>query len=190
VVRRSNTSQLVSLPPPAMLLPSMLTGLAVWANRVIGIAQPQLLAFTQIYQASLNSLGIILNIKNMQQAEWLDVVINKKPEYTGFWGSSDTFANVSPGSLFSLSPGWRIMNNHSNFTDDTYANLVAGVSSETDPARQKTAYTTINDYILDQSFTMPISTNPITVLTTRKVHNIEFLMHIGALSFTNAWIEA
>ena len=70
---------------------------------------------------------------------WLDVVINKKPEYTGFWGSSDTSANVSPGSLFALSPGWRIDNNHSNFTDDTYTGLIATVSSETDPAKQKAA---------------------------------------------------
>jgi peptide/nickel transport system substrate-binding protein len=157
---------------------------------VIGIAQPQLLAFTQIYQASLDSIGVKLNIKNMEQAAWLDVVINKKPEYTGFWGSSDTFANVSPGSLFSLSPGWRIANNHSNFTNDTYAGLVATVSSETDPAKQKAAYAAINDYMLDQSFTMPISTNPITLLTTKKVHDIDFLMHIGALSFTNTWLDA
>jgi peptide/nickel transport system substrate-binding protein len=155
---------------------------------VIGIAQPQLLAFTQIYQASLDAIGVKLNIKNMEQAAWLDVVINKKPEYTGFWGSSDTFANVSPGSLFSLSPGWRIANNHSNFTNDTYAGLIASVSSETDPAKQKAAYAAINDYMLEQSFTMPISTNPITLLTTQKVHGIDFLMHIGALSFTNTWL--
>ncbi len=157
---------------------------------VIGIAQPQLLAFTQIYQASLDSIGIKLNIKNMEQAAWLDVVINKKPEYTGFWGSSDTFANVSPGSLFSLSPGWRTANNHSNFANETYAGLIATVSSETDPAKQKAAYAAINDYMLDQSFTMPISTNPITLLTTKKVHGIDFLMHIGALSFTNTWLDA
>ena len=48
----------------------------------------------------------------------------------------------------------------------------------------------MNAYILDQSFTMPISTNPITLLTTPKVKDIEFLMHIGALSFTNAWLDA
>src|SRR4029077_9990047 len=33
---------------------------------VIGIAQPQLLAFTQIYQASLASIGVKVNIKNME----------------------------------------------------------------------------------------------------------------------------
>ena len=156
---------------------------------VIGIAQPQLLAFTQIYQASLAQIGVTLNIKNMEQATWLDVVINKKPDYTGFWGSSDTFANVSPGSLFSLSPGWRLANNHSNFVDDTYTALVNSVSTETDPAKQKAAFASINDFMLDQSFTMPISTNPITLLTTTKVHDIDFLMHIGALGFTNAWLD-
>jgi peptide/nickel transport system substrate-binding protein len=156
---------------------------------VIGIAQPQLLQFTQIYQASLAEIGVKLNIKNMEQAAWLDVVINKKPEYTGFWGSSDTFANVSPGSLFSLSPGWRLANNHSNFTSDMYTTLVNTVSSETDAAKQKAAFASINDFMLDQSFTMPISTNPITLLTTPKVHDIDFLMHIGALGFTNTWMD-
>jgi peptide/nickel transport system substrate-binding protein len=156
---------------------------------VIGVAQPQLLQFTQIYQASLASVGITLNIKNMEQAAWLDVVINKKPDYTGMWASSDTFANVSPGSLFSLSPGWRVTNNHSAFTNDTYAGMVSSVSSETDPAKQKAAFSAMNDYILDQSFTMPISTNPITLLASEKVHGIEFLMHIGAVSFTNAWLS-
>jgi peptide/nickel transport system substrate-binding protein len=156
---------------------------------VIGIAQPQLLQFTQIYQASLAEIGVKLNIKNMEQAAWLDVVINKKPEYTGFWGSSDTFANVSPGSLFSLSPGWRLANNHSNFTSDMYTTLVNTVSSETDAAKQKAAFASINDFMLDQSFTMPISTNPITLLTTQKVHDIDFLMHIGALGFTNTWLD-
>jgi peptide/nickel transport system substrate-binding protein len=156
---------------------------------VIGIAQPQLLAFTEIYQASLAQIGVKLNIKNMEQASWLDVVINKKPAYTGFWGSSDTFANVSPGSLFSLSPGWRVANNHSNFTSDMYTALVNTVSSETDPGKQKAAFASINDLMLNQSFTMPISTNPITLVTTQKVHAIDFLMHIGALSFTNTWLD-
>jgi peptide/nickel transport system substrate-binding protein len=156
---------------------------------VIGIAQPQLLQFTQIYQASLAEIGVKLNIKNMEQAAWLDVVINKKPEYTGFWGSSDTFANVSPGSLFSLSPGWRLANNHSNFTSETYTTMVNTVSSETDSAKQKAAFASINDFMLDESFTMPISTNPITLLTTQKVHDIDFLMHIGALGFTNTWLD-
>jgi len=157
---------------------------------VIGIAQPQLLAFTQIYQASLAEIGVKLNVKNLEQAVWLDVVINKKPDYTGFWGSSDTFANVAPGSLFSLSPGWRINNNHSNFADDKYTELLARVASETEPVRQRQAYAEVNDYILDQSFTMPISTNPITLLTTPKVKGIDFLMHIGALSLTSTWLDA
>jgi peptide/nickel transport system substrate-binding protein len=156
---------------------------------VIGFLQPQLLAFTQIYQASLSSLGVALNIKNMQTGDWLDVVSNKKPAYTGLWGASDTLANMLPGSLFSFSPAWRVMNNHSNFTDDAYASLVATVASETDPVKQKAAYAAINDYMLDQSFTIPISTNPITLLTTSKVHGIDFLMHAGGLSFTNAWLE-
>jgi ABC-type transport system substrate-binding protein len=125
----------------------------------------------------------------MQAGAWLDVVTNKKSDYTGLWGASDTLANVLPGSLFSFSPAWRVRNNHSNYTDDAYTRHVATVASETDPAKQKAAYAAINDYMLDQSFTIPISTNPITLLTTNKVHGIDFLMHSGGLSFTNAWLD-
>jgi peptide/nickel transport system substrate-binding protein len=156
---------------------------------VIGFLQPQLLAFTQIYQASLSSMGVALNVKNMQSGDWLDVVSNKKPAYTGLWAASDTLANMLPGSLFSFSPAWRVRNNHSNFTDDAYTSLVATVASATDPSKQKAAYVAINDYMLDQSFTIPVSTNPITLLSTNKVHGIDFLMHAGGLSFTNAWLD-
>jgi peptide/nickel transport system substrate-binding protein len=157
---------------------------------VYGASQPQLLQFTQIYQASLEQIGVKLNIKNVQQSVWLDLVINKKPEYTGFWAASDGFANVQPGSLFTLSPGWRAVNNHSAFQNDTWSNFIRSVSTETDSAKQQQLYQQLNDYMLDESFTMPISTSPIGVVTNGKVHGVQYLLHNTALSFTGAWMDA
>jgi peptide/nickel transport system substrate-binding protein len=156
---------------------------------VIGVAMPQLVDFGQIFQASLAQLGITLNIKNLEQSVWLDVVINKKPDYTGFWGSNDGPGNLSPGYLFALSPGWRTVNNHSAFQTDAWTALVKSTLAETDAARQKQLYSQVNDYMLDQSFTVPISTNPITIVLAQKVHGIEYWQHGGAVSFTNVWMD-
>jgi peptide/nickel transport system substrate-binding protein len=157
---------------------------------VVGIAWPQLLAFTQVYQSSLATLGIQLKINNLLQPVWTDLVIGKKPEYTGLWASNDTGGNLLPGNIISLSGAWRLINNHSNFEDDNFTRLVNAVSTEADADKRKQAYIDLNDLILDQSFTMPVVTNPITVLTTAKVNGIDFLMHLGALGFTNAWLAS
>jgi peptide/nickel transport system substrate-binding protein len=157
---------------------------------VIGVAMPQLVDFGQIFQASLAQIGVKLNIKNLQQSVWLDVVINKKPEYTGFWGSNDGPGNVSPGYLFSLSPGWRTVNNHSAFESPEWTTLVEASLSETDAAKQKALYARVNDYILDQSFTTAVSTNPTTITLTKKVQGLDYWLRGGAVSFTSAWLEA
>jgi hypothetical protein len=67
---------------------------------------------------------------------------------------------------------------------------VKAVSTEADADKRKQAYVDLNDLILDQSFTMPVVTNPITVLTSARVNGIDFLMHLGALGFTNAWLAS
>jgi peptide/nickel transport system substrate-binding protein len=157
---------------------------------VIGVAMPQLVDFGQIFQASLAQLGVKLNIKNLQQSVWLDVVINKKPEYTGFWGSNDGPGNVSPGYLFSLSPGWRTVNNHSAFQSEEWTAFVDAVLSETDPTKQKALYAQVNDYILDQSFTAPISANPVTITLNKKVQGIGYFLRGGSVSFTNMWLDS
>jgi peptide/nickel transport system substrate-binding protein len=157
---------------------------------VIGVAMPQLVDFGQIFQASLAQLGVTLNIKNLEQSVWLDLVINKKPDYTGFWGSNDGPGNLSPGYLFSGSPGWRTVNNHSAFQSDEWTSLVSDVLAETDAERRKQLYNQVNDYVLDQSFTVPIATNPITITLSDKVHGIDYWLHGGAVSFTGVWLDA
>ena len=155
---------------------------------VIGAASPQMLSFSQILQASLNSLGVTLNIKNLDASVWVDVVINKKPDYTGLWVSGDQIAQLSPSTLFQLSPGWRLDNNHSAFKSDQWTSLVNGLLSETDPDKQKQLYSDLNDYILDQSFTVAFATDPYTFLMRNNVKDVGYLMHNGGLNLQTAWL--
>jgi ABC-type transport system substrate-binding protein len=136
----------------------------------------------------LNSLGVTLNIKNLDASVWVDVVINKKPDYTGLWVSGDQIAQLSPSTLFQLSPGWRLDNNHSAFKSDQWTSLVNGLLSETDPDKQKQLYSDLNDYILDQSFTVAFATDPYTFLMRNNVKDVGYLMHNGGLNLQTAWL--
>jgi peptide/nickel transport system substrate-binding protein len=155
---------------------------------VNGIGAPQALSFSQIFADSLSQIGVKLNIKNVEPAVWVDVLINKKPDYTGMWAGTDQIAQLAPSTLFQLSPGWRIENNHSAFKDDMWTSLVNQALSETDPAKQKQLYMQLNDYILDQSFTVAFATYPYTVLMRGNVQNVGYLAHNGGLNLTQAWL--
>jgi peptide/nickel transport system substrate-binding protein len=155
---------------------------------VNGIGAPQVLAFSQIYQASLAQIGVKLNIQNVEPAVWVDTLINKKPDYTGLWAGTDQIAQLAPSTLFQLSPGWRLENNHSNFVDPMWTDLVNTSLSEVDPAKQKDLYVRLNDYILDQSFTAAIATYPYTILMRGNVKGVSYLLHNGGLNFTEAYL--
>ncbi|HEY1291920.1 MAG TPA: ABC transporter substrate-binding protein [Chloroflexota bacterium] len=156
---------------------------------VNGIGAPQVLAFSQIFQASLAQIGVKLNIQNVEPAVWVDTLINKKPDYTGLWAGSDQIAQLSPSTLFQLSPGWRLDNNHSNFVDPMWTDLVNTALSEVDPGKQKDLYGRLNDYILDQSFTTPIATYPYTILMRSNVNGTTYLLHNGGLNFTETYLS-
>jgi peptide/nickel transport system substrate-binding protein len=157
---------------------------------VNGIGAPQVLAFSQIFQASLAQIGVKLNIQNVEPAVWVDTLINKKPDYTGLWAGSDQIAQLSPSTLFQLSPGWRLDNNHSNFVDPMWTDLVNTSLSEVDPVKQKDLYGRLNDYILDQSFTVAIATYPFTILMRSNVKGTTYLLHNGGLNFTETYLTA
>ena len=154
---------------------------------VNGIGAPQVLSFSQIFADSLASIGVKLNIKNVEPPVWVDVLINKKPDYTGLWAGTDQIAQLAPSTLFQLSPGWRIENNHSAFKNDTWTGLVNSALSEADPTKQKQVYGQLNDFILDQSFTVPLATYPYTFLMRGNVRDVGFLLHNGGLNLQQAW---
>jgi len=155
---------------------------------VNGVAAPQMLSFSQIFQASLASIGVKLNIQNVEPAIWVDTLINKKPDYVGMWCGTDQIAQLHPSTLFQLSPGWRLDNNHSAFKHDMWTSLVNSALQETDANKQKQTYNQMNDFILDQSFSVPLTTYPITVVMKANVKDVVFQLHNSGLSFDDAWL--
>jgi len=64
---------------------------------------------------------------------------------------------------------------------------VYAAAAEPDAARRKQLYSQLNDYILDQSFGLPIAPSTSRVITKASVHGIEFRMN-DVMTFSNAWI--
>jgi peptide/nickel transport system substrate-binding protein len=169
----------------ALLRQAGASGLAL-ENIIIKGSYPQQETFLQVYQADLAAIGVTMTPKPVDAATWLDQANNVR--YTGMWASGDNYANLHPGSLFAVSPGWRVYPNNDGFNDPRWAELVAAANTETDPARQKQLYADINDYILDQCFTYAVSNNPVWWITTAKFHGLAPTLHQGFL-WTDAWLD-
>ncbi|MBV9135288.1 MAG: ABC transporter substrate-binding protein [Chloroflexi bacterium] len=155
-------------------------------NIIIKGSYPVQETFLQVYQADLASIGVTMTPKLVDAATWLDQANNVK--YTGMWASGDNYANLNPGSLFAVSPGWRVFPNNDGFNDPRWAELVASANSEVDPARQKQLFSDINDYVLDQCFTYAVSNNPVWWITTSKFHGLTPTLHQGFL-WTDAYLD-
>ncbi|HEY1291916.1 MAG TPA: ABC transporter substrate-binding protein [Chloroflexota bacterium] len=156
-------------------------------NIIIKGSYPQQETFLQVYQSDLASIGVKMTPKPVDAATWLDQANNVK--YTGMWSSGDNYANLHPGSLFAVSPGWRIYPNNDGFQDPRWAELVGQANVETDPAKQKQLYSDLNDYVLDQCFTYAVSNNPVWWVTSSKFHGLTPTLHQGFL-WTDAYLES
>ena len=140
----------------------------------------------QIYQADLAKIGVTLNIKTYDPATWAGNVLGHT--YNAMYATGDVVANLLPINNLN-GPTWRPSPNNTDWDTPEWKDLVAQVATEPDPAKQKTLYATMNDYILDQSWAMPMATNPQILVATNKVKGVTTNQY-GAWYFTEAWLDA
>ena len=120
--------------------------------------------------------------KNLDQATFSNDQVVNFSLTTEFRRRVTVALTVRPPALLTVSPWLESQPNCSGFArDDTYKQLVVSASAETDPTKQQQLYAQINDFVLDQSWVMPLSTNPITGISRSTVHDIGFWVHNGAL---------
>ncbi|MBV9581841.1 MAG: ABC transporter substrate-binding protein [Chloroflexi bacterium] len=156
-------------------------------NVIVTTANPlNALGFLQIYQAALAQLGVTLNIQTFEPGSWAAAVIGHN--YNAMYATPDVEAQMLPISNLN-GPTWRPSPNNTNWNPPEWQTLFNQAASEADPDKQKTLYASINDYILDQSWAMPISSNPQIMVGTAKLHGVEPNQY-GAWYFTNAWLES
>lgn len=117
---------------------------------------PEIASFAQVYQADLAKVGVKLNLKGVERAVYNDLAA--KFQY-GMLMSNSGFANLDPATLPLLSRYWDPNNNLAGMNDNSqYKQLVEAASTEADAARRKSVLSSLNDLILDESFSVPVAT--------------------------------
>ena len=142
----------------------------------------------QIYQADLAKIGVNLNIQPMDNGTWSTTA--QKAAYKGMaigmpsgFGGQDATSGLQTGAFGAA-------NAFSNFKSDTYTQLVQSAGSETGSDKRKQLYSEINDLILDESFTMPVSSFLAVSVATARVHGVTRTpTGVGGPILTDAWLE-
>jgi ABC-type transport system substrate-binding protein len=79
------------------------------------------------------------------------------------------------------------LNNWSAFHDPTYSALATAITIEVDPSRQQQVYGQWRDFVLDQSFSMPLAQSLPRTVVSANVHDLKYSM-AEMLKATDAWL--
>ncbi len=143
---------------------------------------------SQIYQSDLASIGIKLNIVKLDQAAWLDQVNNRK--YHGFWASTMAIGTGEPVSGLSLGRATDPNSNNEGYKNDTYTGLITALASEPDVSKRKAMYSQVNDILLDDAFTMVVTTYPPKMVASSKVHDLVTPQSVPSFFWlTDVWLD-
>jgi peptide/nickel transport system substrate-binding protein len=144
-------------------------------------------SMAQIYQADLQSLGFQVTLKPMDGPTFTQS--GQQHTYQGLRiGSGAGAGNFEASTMLQSTSAFNYAGNFAGFKDDAYAQLVLSATTEPEAAKRKQAYSQLNDYLLDQSFTFAFAWYPSTALVSSKVHALDF-SGSAALSYVNAWLE-
>ena len=146
-------------------------------------------ALATIIQGDLQKLGIKTNLKPTDPPTFTQQGTGLKPPFNGMRLSAGAFAQLKEaGSEFALSRTFGYASNASGFYDDNWTALAAGVATEPDPAKRKTMYGQINDFILDQSWAMVVTPYPDIVATRPNVMDLKYFLST-ATNDRNIWLS-
>ena len=79
---------------------------------------------------------------------------------------------MQPISFFTSSSIAGVRRNNGGFYSDKYTALVDAISAEPDADKRKAIYPELNDYLLDESFCMPVTGNPAKIVTTSRLKGV------------------
>ena len=147
---------------------------------------PEIVTFAQLYQADLAKIGVKLNIKGVERSVYNDMAA--KFQY-GLLMSSSGFANLDPATLALVSRYWDPNNNLAGMNDNAqYKQIVNAVSTEPDAAKRKTLLSSLNDVILDESFSIAVAPAKHVTALRSKVNG--FRWHaIESVDYTGVWLS-
>ena len=149
-------------------------------------ASPDQKLVAEIFQADLAKIGITLQIRNLDQGQYLNEQNNRL--YNGMYVGTTAYQTLQPVTSMNASRHLDSSgNSNTGFTSEQYRSLHASASVEADPEKRKAAYAQITDLIIDESFIMPIGSVPVRMVARTAVNDI-FPSRHGALMYNHAWL--
>jgi peptide/nickel transport system substrate-binding protein len=172
----------------ALLAQSGLSNIAFdisWATAGYASEYEQL---ATIIQSDLATIGVKVNLKPTDPPTFTQQGLGKNPPFNGMRLSAGAFTQLfEAGSEFALSRTYGYANNAAGFYDDKWTQLASSVATEPDVAKRKQLYSEINDYLLDQSFTMAITPYPDIVGIRPNVMDLKYFLST-ATNDRNIWL--
>ena len=157
------------------------TSFEMLANNTNAVYGPML----EILQADLSSIGVKMNITQMDIASMLG---RMNAHQFQAYAAGDNWSNFEPVTPLSADASLNYRVNNADFHDDTYSRLVSTAAMEPDAAKRKQLYSQINDVLLDQSFDIIICSNIIRASTTNRVEGLGHRRN-DFFTFTDAWLS-
>jgi len=157
------------------------TSFEMLANNTNAVYGPML----EILQNDLNSIGVTMNITQMDIASMLG---RMNAHQFQAYAAGDNWSNFEPITPLSADASLNYRVNNADFHDETYSRLVSTAAMEPDAAKRKQLYSQINDVLLDQSFDIIICSNIIRATTTNKVEGLGHRRN-DFFTFTDAWLS-
>jgi peptide/nickel transport system substrate-binding protein len=129
----------------------------------------------QILQSDLASIGVTLTLRSIEFATLAETMNNLK--YTMAYDAVFRYGEFEPSTGMTTSSQYNYQKNFAGFNNDDYTQLITSSQVEADPAKRQALYSQLNDFLLDQCFSMPLATNPPVIATTSKVHDVTWNAH-------------
>jgi peptide/nickel transport system substrate-binding protein len=143
-------------------------------------------SLAQIYQSDLNSIGVTLNLTQVDNATFLDSV--NQLNYHGVIGLAGFQSAFEPATGLTSSKNFNPLSNAAGFKSDQYTQLINAANVEPDLAKRKALYSQLNDILLDQSFLMIVTTNPPILALRQNLHGVYFDFHDGIVP-ADMWLS-
>jgi peptide/nickel transport system substrate-binding protein len=143
---------------------------------------PVLESFMQVLQSDLSQIDVKLTITRQESGPFFANLLAKT--FTMF-GSGNSLFNLSPGTPMNLSNPWK---GNFGFTSARWEEIKNDLATETDPSKQQSLYSTMNDFILDECWEQPVAFNPVTYLARSSVHGLVPSAR-SSYSYTDAWLD-
>ena len=127
----------------------------------------------QIWQQDLKTIGVTLRLRPADPVTYIQELFSGR--YPNLAGGASLFGQLQP-AFFAGNAYFAAAHNWANFQSAQLTQITNAIATTTDPAKQKQAYATWVDYILNEAWVLPWSNTVPRIAATAKVQGMAYNM--------------